>query len=247
MGIIALLFGGAVGFALAGPLGALAGAAIGHGLGQQGLRARTLADHEQAQAAFFIATFSLLAKMARADGRVSREEIDLVQRFMRDELGLDREAERYAVRIFRAAKDSPVPFEEFAGQFRQLFEHEPQMRAAMVDLLVRMALADGTIDGQEREMLRSAARILEVELSGFEHLVGQHEEDFERHYHTLGLDPGADFAAVRARHRQLVTEVHPDKIIAKGLPEEFVRYAEKRFREIQEAYEAIRDREQATS
>jgi DnaJ like chaperone protein len=187
----------------------------------------------------------MLAKMARADGQVTRHEIDLVTKFMEEELGLDDDAREYAVKIFRAAKDSPTPFEEFAGQFRELFAHEPRMRSAILDLLVRLAMADGHLAPAERELLQSAASILEVSLSGFDHLVGQHAPDFERHYHTLGVEPGVDFAAVRSAYRKLVSEIHPDKVIGKGLPDEFVRYAEQRFREVQEAYEAIRAREAA--
>ena len=241
MGLIGSIFGGAVGFALGGPLGAVAGAALGHVLGQRGAAVRSMGNHEQAQAGFFISTFSMLAKMARADGRVTAEEIDLVTRFMREELALDPEAERYAVRIFRAAKDSPAAFEEFAGQFQEIFRHEPQMRAAMLDLLLRMAMADGQLDPTERAYLEHAARIFEVSTQAFESLVGQHTEDFEHFYRILGVEPDSTDMEVKRAYRRLVTEYHPDKVIAKGLPDEFLRFAEKKFQEIQSAYEAIRE------
>ena len=249
MGWLHSLLGGALGFAVAGPLGAVVGAALGHGLGQRGISARPLGDvaegQQRAQAAFFVSSFSMLAKMARADGRVSEEEIDLATRFMRHDLGLDPEAERFAVRVFRAAKDSPAPFEEFANQFHGLFRHEPDMLEAMLDVLVRMALADGALHPHERALLERAARIFGLDLERFAHVVGQHRQDFDRHYHTLGLEPGASMAEVKRAHRKLVTEVHPDKVIARGMPEEFVKVAQERFQAVQTAYEAIREREAA--
>lgn len=248
MGWLHSLVGGAVGFAIAGPLGAVVGAALGHGLAQRGSadpRRLDLEGQQRAQAAFFVSSFSMLAKMARADGRVSREEIDLAQRFMRDELRLDTEAEQFAIRVFRAAKDSPAPFDDFAVQFRSLFRHEPDMLEVMLEVLVRMALADGAVHDHERALLERAARIFGLDLERFAHVLGQHGQDFDRHYHTLGLEPGASMTEVKSAYRKLVVQTHPDKVIAQGMPEEFQRVAQERFQRVQEAYEAIRDRQAA--
>ena len=245
MGWLHSLVGGALGFAIAGPLGAVVGAALGHGLAQRREAAQPLEGRQRAQAAFFVSAFSMLAKMARADGRVSEEEIALTQGFMRNELGLDAEAERFAIRVFRAAKDSPAPFEEFAAQFHALFRHEPDMLEAMLDVLVRMALADGAVHVHERELLERAARVFGLDLERFAHVLGAHHLDFDRHYHALGLEPGAPMEEVKRAYRRLVTEVHPDKVIARGMPEEFVKVAQERFQRVQTAYEAIREREAA--
>lgn len=248
MGWLHSLLGGALGFALAGPLGAVVGAALGHGIGQRTTAGRldeAAAGQQRAQAAFFVSSFSMLAKMARADGRVSEEEIALTQRFMRHDLGLDPEAERFAIKVFRVAKDSPAPFEEFASQFHELFRNERDMLEAMLDVLVRMALADGALHPHERTLLERAARIFGLELEQFAHFVGQHEPSFDHHYHTLGLEPGAPLDEVKRAHRRLVAEVHPDKAIARGMPEEFVKVAQERFQRVQAAYEAIREREAA--
>ncbi|HKK73105.1 MAG TPA: TerB family tellurite resistance protein [Candidatus Krumholzibacteria bacterium] len=242
MGWMHSLLGGALGFAIAGPLGAVVGAALGHGLGQRGAATAQLEGQERAQAAFFVSTFSMLAKMARADGHVSQEEIAVAQRFMRHELGLDAEAERFAVRVFRAAKDAPTPFEEFAAQFADLFRGEVEMREAMLDVLVRMALADGSLHDDERHLLERAAGIFDLSLDRFEHVLGRRHANFDRHYHTLGVEPGAPMEEVKRAYRRLVTEVHPDKVMARGMPEEFVKVAQERFHEVQNAYEAIRQR-----
>mgnify|MGYP001134271017 CR=1 FL=1 len=249
MGWLHSMIGGAVGFALAGPLGAVLGAALGHGLAQRGggtgPTSGDLEGQQRAQATFFVASFSMLAKMARADGHVSREEIDLAQRFMRDELRLDPEAEKFAIRVFRAAKDSPAPFDEFVLQFHSIFRHEPEMLEAMLDVLVRMALADGAVHEHERALIERAARIFGIGLERFAHVLGQHGADFDRHYHTLGVEPSASLAEVKSAYRKLVVQTHPDKVISQGMPEEFVKVAQERFQRVQEAYEAIREREAA--
>jgi DnaJ like chaperone protein len=238
MGLIGSLFGGAVGFVLGGPLGAIAGAAIGHGL--SGGVVDTMSRQEQAQATYFISVFSMLAKMARADGVVSQHEIDMVQDFMRRDLRLDPDAERAAIKVFRTARDSPIAFEEFAQQFHDIFRSDRQMLLSMIDLLHRLGMADGELSAGERELLEDAARIFQLHPEEIRHVVATAMPALDKHYAVLGLSPEATPDQVKSRYRKLVTEVHPDKVIAKGLPDEFVEFAHQRFREVQEAYDAIR-------
>jgi DnaJ like chaperone protein len=238
MGLMGSLFGGALGFALGGPLGAILGAAIGHGV-SGGVGIPHLDRQQQAQTAYFVSVFSMLAKMARADGRVSQSEIDMVTQFMRQDLRLDAEAEQAAVKIFRAARDSPASFEQFAQQFHQIFQTDRDMLYSMLDLLHRLAAADGQVTADERRLLAEAARIFGLQEDEARHVVGDLPTDLDKHYAVLGLDRSATKDEVRSRYRKLVADNHPDKIIAKGLPEEFVAFAHQRFREIQEAYEAI--------
>lgn len=254
MGLMGSIFGGAVGLALGGPLGALAGAAIGHGVGE--MSGRAAAPHEEAQAAFFLSTFSLLARMAKADGRVSQEEIALVDRFMREQLRLSGENLEHARRVFRAAKDSPEPFGAYARQFAHVFAADASMRLSMLDLLARLAMADGRLHENERAHYREAAEAFGVPAADAERLLRQYGAGPQpgrgrgaaagpgrdpRPYAVLGVEPDADDAAVKARYRKMVAEYHPDKIVAKGLPEEFVDFAKQRFQEIQSAWEQIRE------
>jgi hypothetical protein len=169
MGWMHSLLGGALGFAIAGPLGAVVGAALGHGLGQRGAANAQLEGQERAQAAFFVSTFSMLAKMARADGRVSEEEIAVAQRFMRHELGLDTEAERFAViaeeavakgvrRLTaltgHAARVAHEEAERLLERTRQLDQAPPEELHAAVDELNR-EINETTLPLVQRRELQS--------------------------------------------------------------------------------------------
>lgn len=261
------LFGGAVGFALGGPLGAIAGAALGHGLsgGISGLSGvsggtRIATNKDRAQATYFISVFSMLAKMARADGVVTEDEIRITESFMANELALDADSQKAAVQIFRTAKDSPLRFDEFAWQFYHLFATDEELLLSMLDLLTRVAMADGVLAPGEKQILEEAATIFHLDPHAAAHVFAQHgaaaagagrsraEEaprsarpsPSRRAYDVLGVDAEVSNEDLKSRYRKLVTENHPDKIMAKGLPEEFVKFAEQRFREIQEAYETIK-------
>jgi len=239
VGLIGSIFGGAIGFSLGGPIGGILGAVVGHKLGE-GASSRIADAKQQAQAAFFVTTFSMLAKLAKADGRVSDEEIALVRDFMRTQLRLSPQDQNYAIEIFRKAKDSPNSFEDYAQQFASIFAAEPHMREVMLDLLVRLAAADGTVHPNEEKMLRAAARIFQMGEGAVDGLLSGRGGDPSRFYAVLGVSPSASPEEIKARYRHLVAEYHPDKIIGKGLPQEFVELAETRFKEIQEAYEEIK-------
>ncbi len=257
----------------------IAGAAVGHGLSNR--PRRQMNAQEQAQASYFISLFSMLGKMAKADGRVSREEIELVESFMQHDLLLDTESREAAIKIFRASKDSPLPFHDFAGQFGQVFAGDRQMLLSMLDLLARLAACDDVLHPHERRLLSEAAVIFQLSPQEFRHVIGAHFDTSDaawntdpftggipfddpprrgqqrrtappprpigsrRPYDVLGVEPTATMSEVKAAHRKLVTEVHPDKAIARGLPEELVKFAEKRFREVQEAYEMIQSERRA--
>lgn len=239
MGLIGSIFGGAIGFTLGGPIGGLLGAVVGHKLGE-GAGGKIADAKQQAQAAFFVTTFSMLAKLAKADGRVSDEEIALVRDFMQNQLRLSPQDQNYAIEIFRRAKESPDRFEDYAQQFATIFAAEPRMYEVMLDLLVRLAAADGQVHPSEEKMLRAAARIFRMDAHALDGMLAGKGGDPSRHFAVLGLEPSATPEEIKTRYRHLVSEYHPDKIIGKGLPQEFVELAETRFKEIQAAYEEIK-------
>ena len=239
------IMGGSVGFMLGGPIGALIGVSLGHALIDDKSRAGVaergrLTGQEQRQAVFFTAMFAMLGKMAKADGRVCEDEIKVVTSFMRDKLRLDPVTQKFAMQIFNEAKDNPTPFEDYARQFGQVFQGEQQLRMIFYEMLFSVALADGVLHPAEERILRDAPPLLGLHAGIYDTVRRQFVNDLSHHYAILGLEDGADMASVKKAYRKLVTEYHPDKVVSKGLPEDFVKFAEEKFREVNEAYEAIR-------
>jgi DnaJ like chaperone protein len=245
------MIGGTIGFALGGPIGAVAGAAFGHTFvdkkeeaylrsipGGQGTG--SLSSNEEAQLIFFTAAFSMLAKICKADGQISEEEIQAVETFMIRDLQLDQEGQETAKRIFRQAIDSPEQFEAFASQFYMVFRAQPNIIELMVDVLLRVSTADGQISDEEETLLLSATRIFKVSETDYSRLKSKYVRVTNKYYAVLKCDETASNEEIKKQYRTLVTEYHPDKIEAKGLPEEFIKFANDKFREIQEANEHIK-------
>ena len=242
MGWLGKIVGGTLGFALGGPLGAIAGAALGHtfdATDNQYPRAR-LSYHEKAQMTFFVATFSMLAKVAQADGRISLEEIQAVEGFMANELNLTPESKRFAVEIFETAINSPMAFQDFAGQFYHQFHNQHRLLDLMIDVLLRLSVADGALSDSEEKLISSAARIFRFSEQKYNELKARYAPDFEKYYAILGIHSRASDDEIKRQYRKLVKEYHPDTIASKGLPEEFNKFAHDKFREIQDAYDAVK-------
>lgn len=248
------MIGGTIGFALGGPLGAVAGAAFGHAfvdkkedaylrsipggrpLGGQG----GLSSNEQAQLIFFTAAFSMLAKLCKIDGQVSQEEVQAIETFMKRDLQLDENGQETAKNIFRQAIHSPERFEAFAGQFYLVFRSQPNIIELMVDVLLRVSNADGEMSQGEETMILSAARIFHYSDTDYSRLKSKYVKNTNKYYAILKCDETASNEEIKKKYRTLVTEYHPDKIEAKGLPEEFIKFANDKFKEIQEAYDQIK-------
>jgi len=245
MGFLGKVIGGTIGFAMAGPLGAIAGAALGHAFDSGGQtyyrteRAR-LSAGEEAQFTFFVAAFSMLAKLVKADGQVSKEEIKAVENFMVYDLNLNPESKRLATNIFHTAIDSPDNFNAFAGQFYNQFRSQYQMLDLMIDILLRVSVADGTLSPNEEKLILSAVKIFNFNDEKYRKLKSKYIQNVEKYYAVLGCDRNDSNEHIKKQYRKLVSDYHPDKIASKGLPEEFAKFASDKFREIQSAYEEIK-------
>jgi DnaJ like chaperone protein len=238
------IMGGGVGFMFGGPIGALIGASLGHALIDDKVRMQraetgSMSGLEQRQAVFFTATFAMLGKIAKADGKVCEQEIKVVREFMKTRLKLDAAAQQFAIGLFNQAKDNNTPFEDYARQFGQIFSHDPQLRMIFYELLFSVAMADGELHPAEDALLRAAPAHIGLHSDAYETVKRQFVSSLSHHYAMLGLQDGADLTEVKRAYRKLASEYHPDKIVSKGLPDDFVEFAESKFREINEAYDAI--------
>jgi DnaJ like chaperone protein len=245
MGWMGKVIGGTIGLALAGPVGAVAGAVFGHMLdadeNQRLFPAKkTLTPDERAQMTFFVASFSMLAKIAGADGRVVDSEITSIRRFMADDLKLNDRSMRAAEMIFKTALNSPQGFDDFAAQFYNEFHDQPQLLEMMLDILIRVSVADDDLNRIEEQLINSAVRIFSIPKDAYQKIRLRHIRDSDKYYAILGCDPNDSDEHIKHQYRKLVRDFHPDAIASKGLPEEFITFASDKFREIQGAYEIIK-------
>jgi len=190
--------------------------------------------------AFFTGAFSMLAKLAKADGIVSEVAKRKINEFMIYDLKLDSNAYGYATKVFNEALNQNVSFESLADSFYQQFSNSPQVLQLMLDIFYRIALSDGKMSAKEQEMIDYAARAFRISDSFVDSLrrkYGFAQEN--KAYAVLGLKEDASEAEIKKAYRKLILDFHPDTIASKGLADEFKQYATKRFREIQEAYEII--------
>lgn len=254
MGWMGKLIGGAMGLAIGGPLGMIAGIAFGNlfdranvyttsdrsiPFGSEGPMDAT----QQSQMIFFVGAFSMLARMATVDGRLLPEEQKKVDEFIDRDLKLDAQSRQAALRVFNAALTGGGTFDQFATQFYQNFAHEPAILELMIDILVRVAAADGTINQAEDRLITVAARIFRIQdslLASIKRRHGSLAASSSQAYAVLGLQPDAPVEEIKRAYRKLSIEFHPDSIASKGLPEEFTTFAAEKFRAIQAAYDTIR-------
>ena len=243
------MIGGTIGFALGGPIGAVAGAAFGHTFVDKKEQAylssrpgtqNMLSSNEEAQLIFFTAVFSMLGKISKADGNISENEISAVETFMKTDLHLDFNSQQTAISIFRQAINSPENFNAFATQFYSVFKAQPNIIELMMDILFRVSAADGSISSDEEAILLSAVRIFNYSNADYERFKSRYIKETNKYYSVLKCDETASDEEIKKQYRKLVSEYHPDKIESKGLPEEFIKFANDKFKEIQEAYENIK-------
>ncbi|ROT96283.1 molecular chaperone DjiA [Histidinibacterium lentulum] len=188
------------------------------------------------RAAFAIAVIALGAKMAKADGRVTRDEVTA----FREVFHIPREQEKNAARLFNLAREDVAGFEEYAARIAAMFSGQSQTLCDLMEGLFHIALADDTYDPREDAFLRRVAEIFGFDEARFRRLRAQFVPDAESDpYDLLGVPPGAPLEEVRSAWRQMVRDSHPDVMIARGVPEEAVKLAEKRLIAVNRAWEEI--------
>lgn len=265
MGWFGAIIGSSLGFVLGGPLGAIGGAALGHILIDrsgnrlnENMGRNRIHTHEKRQAGYFLALFSIMGKIAVSDGHISTSERQLVQQFI-NQAGMNPTQGEYALRIFEEASRSPHSVSALANQFYLITAGQSKYHLNFMDLLVRLAVADGVLTANERRLLQEVASGLYISDDNLTLLLNratysqQHSSsgsnsrgvptaggEIVRAYHILGCTTQSNDSEIRSAYRQLAAAYHPDKIISKNLPEEFTQLAKEKFQEIQAAYQMIK-------
>lgn len=235
-GFWGLLFGGLVGFFISRALkGAVAAV--------------------NPQEAFFRATFSVMGRIAKADGRVTEDEI----RFARDvmaQMRLSEERKRQAIDLFTQGKEVEFDVVRVVKPLALLLRHRPPVKLMFVEILLQAAMADGEVSPPEMAVIEEVCHLLDFGDDTVEEVISRvkAQRDFYQHgqagvdssvllkdaYAVLGVDESATDAEVKKAYRRQMSQHHPDKLVAKGLPEEMIDLAKEKSQEIQAAYERIK-------
>jgi DnaJ like chaperone protein len=235
MSVWGKILGSAAGFALGGPLGALIGAVAGHAVDK--MREGEPADATKG-IAFTIGVIVLGAKMAKADGRVTRAEVAAFKEIFHvppDEL-------KNVGRLFNQARKDARGFEPYAKQIGQMFRDNPAVLEELLDGLFHIARADGRVSEEELSFLERVAGIFGFNAVDWDRIrAGNMGADAADPFEILGLGRDADDAEIKAAYRRLVRETHPDRLVAQGMPAEFVELANEKLATINGAYDRIRE------
>ncbi|MFT7528618.1 MAG: DnaJ like chaperone protein [Arenicella sp.] len=256
--------GGAFGFMVGGPLGALMGVAFGHNFdrGMSGIDQSDWqsgggggggGDQDRVQAAFFTATFSVMGYIAKADGKVTRDEIRLAEEVMR-QLGLDGEMRESAKKLFNEGKSDDFPIDEILDQFRSELKRRTTLVQMFLEIQLQAAYADGVMVPSEEKVLAHICQRLGIPLAqlkrmeemlkagfGGQRQTSSAQTSLSDAYAIVGVNESASDADVKKAYRRLMSQHHPDKLVAKGLPDEMIKDATAKTQQIKSAYDQIKE------
>ena len=227
MSVWGKISGAGAGFLVGGPVGALVGAVAGH----------FIFDHEgDPGVTFTIAVVALAGKMAGADGVVTEQEFDI----FRESFGVPPQEEANVRRLFNLARQDIAGFEHYAGQIARLFVGNPAMLEDVLDGLFEIAKADGVLHPGEAAFLERVAEIFGFAPNEYRRIRATHfSPELTDPYVILGVSYVASEEEIKQTYRRLMRENHPDSLMARGVPAEFLKLANDKVAAINAAYEAI--------
>ena len=234
MSIWGIIIGGTAGFAFGGPIGVLLGAVAGHAV-EKRMGPKSTNSQATKSVAFTVTVIALSAKMAKADGFVSRDEIVA----FRERVYIPPSEVNKVGKFWDLARQTPAGYKEYAKQVAQLFPARAPILEHLLDLLFHIAKSDGDITESEQNYLHNVARIFGFDNSEFERLLAIHRSTDPSAYEVLGVSADCDNQTLTRRWKESVREHHPDTLIANGMPEEFVAAANDRLARINAAYDTI--------
>ncbi len=254
------IIGAVLGYSIGGFLGLLIGVFIGHQVDKVlpsvagGVLLGAVKKHqEKVQRVFFEATFTVMGHLAKADGRVSEQEIHVARQVMQ-RMNLSQAATREAMELFGRGKEPDFNLDAMLQSLGDVTRHQHNLMRMFIEIQLAAGYADGALAETERNVLLRICSALGFSQAEFERLEAMIQAEIHRHqpgrskrldlgdaYAILSLDETATDAEVKRAYRRLTGQHHPDKLAAKGLPKEMMKLAEEKTHEIRTAYERIRE------
>lgn len=252
---MAKFIGALLGFFWGGFLGAILGYFIGgfFSSSARGKLRHSYTAHNQSPEIFFSTTFLLMGHIAKADGRISEEEISQAEALM-GKMGVVGGKREAAIGLFKQGAAADFDMQSTLAEFVTAARFRPDLKRNLIMFLVEMAMADEELHNTEESMLRRVATALNIDMRSFEQMLemlkAQHAFSGSAHkpssadeltmaYKALGVPASATDKELKRAYRKLMSQYHPDKMIAKGVPEDMLAIATEKTQEIQAAYDII--------
>jgi len=233
MSIWGSLVGGMIGFSLGGPFGMLLGSLIG---GKVSRSRRSSKSFAQPQQIFALALIVLSAKLSKADGQVSKEELVAVK----DKLKIPEHELDQVGKIFNKAKEESAGYEQYAQQISEIYKGNINVLEEVINILFYIAEADGNVSDQEYKMIQHVSQIFglnDVQFNGIAE--GRKSSDKLNPYVVLESKPDDNLIDIRKRYLKLSKEHHPDLLLSKGVPKEVIEESKNKMRAINSAWDQI--------
>jgi DnaJ like chaperone protein len=236
MSIWGSLIGGMVGFSLAGPFGMLLGSLIGGKISRARSAAGNFGTFAQTQQIFALSLIVLSAKLSKADGQVSKEELIAV----RNKLKIPENEIEQVGKIFNKAKQESTGYEPYAQQIAQIYKNNPNVLEEVINILFYIAEADGNVSKSELDMMQHIAQIFGLNQVQFNAIKeSRKSSDKLNPYIVLESKPEENLQTIRKKYLKLSKEHHPDLLISKGVPQEVIAESKKKMRAINSAWDQV--------
>lgn len=235
MSIWGSLIGGIIGFSFGGPFGALLGSFVGGKLSSANA-SRQYKSLSNSQEVFALSLIVLSAKLSKADGQVSKEELIAVK----EKLQIPESEIDQVAKIFNKAKEESTGYEPYAKQISEIYKGNLNVLEEVINVLFYIAEADGEVSNNEQVMIQNIAYIFGLTQSQFESIQeSRKSSDKLNPYIVLESSPDDDLQTIRKKYIKLSKEHHPDLLISKGVPVEVINESENKMRSINSAWDQI--------
>ena len=232
------IIGSATGFAFGGPIGALLGGAAGHALDKFKIKQKLPEELALKQIGFTIGVIVLSAKMAKADGKVTKSEI----KAFKEKVKVPDNEIKNVARLWDQAKKTTDGFEVYAKQISNLFEKNSSVLEELLNLLVIIAEADGKITNLEKLYLKEVSNIFGFSEQDFERICSSTLNKVTDPYQTLGVSKDTPLEEIKNKWKKLAIKHHPDRLIAQGIPQDIIETNTYRLKEINNAWDLIKNK-----
>ncbi|MCC6934001.1 MAG: TerB family tellurite resistance protein [Deltaproteobacteria bacterium] len=246
------LIGAGIGYSLEPPIGSLLGIIIGHAI-DAGLEARqenklaSLSARNSAAALtnqmFLRGLFGMFGKIVQASGKLSKKEQQSIDKIIKSNLKFTKKTKTEALKYLKEGRFSNRTFASYALEFFEASANDHSILKPILFALLNVALSDGCITLEEKQLLTIAGQIFGISLEPLNQSaeLGSATPSTQNAdpYKILGCNKTDPLSVIRKQFHKLAIEYHPDKLLSKDLPDDFLKYANYRFAIVKQAYDQV--------